>query len=56
MEILMFFSLTFSLVLFILLVYLLVIVILLYMGEIPKKLQQKSIAEKVEAEKWNGIV
>jgi predicted membrane protein len=56
MEILMFFSLTFSLVLFVLLVYLLVIVLLLYMGEIPKRLQQKNIAEKEEAEKWNGIV
>jgi predicted membrane protein len=56
MEILLFFSLTFSLVLFVLLVYLLVIVLLLYMGEIPKRLQQKNIAEKEEAEKWNGIV
>jgi cytochrome bd-type quinol oxidase subunit 1 len=56
MEILMFFSLAFSLVLFILLIYLLIIVALLYMGEIPKKLQQKNIAEKEEAKKWNGIV
>jgi Ca2+/Na+ antiporter len=56
MEVLMFFSLTFSLVLFVLLVYLLIIVVLLYMGEIPKRLQQKSIAEREEAEKWNGIM
>jgi ABC-type multidrug transport system fused ATPase/permease subunit len=56
MEVLMFFALTFSLVLFVLLVYLLVVVVLLYMGTIPKRLQQKSIAEKEEAAKWNGIV
>ena len=56
LEALMILTLTFSLVLLILLVYLTVIVALLYTGEIPRQLKQKSIAEKEEEAKWNGIV
>jgi hypothetical protein len=31
-------------------------VVLLYMGQMPKHLQQKSIAQKEEAAKWDGII
>jgi predicted membrane protein len=56
LEVFMILSLAFSLVLLLLLIYLLIVVVVLYMGETQKQLRQKTIAEKEEATKWNGIV
>lgn len=47
---------TYSLVLVLLLIYLTVIVLLLFTGETQKQLRKKSIAQKKEMEKWDGII
>ncbi len=56
LEVLMLFSLAFSLVLFLLLVYSVVIVILLFMGDTQKQLKKKALADKEDAEKWDAVL
>ena len=56
LESYMILSLTFSLVILILLIYITVIVTLLYTDGVAKQLKKKSIAEKEEADQWNGVI
>jgi predicted membrane protein len=56
LEALLLFSLTFSLVLFLLLIYSIVIVVLFFTGNMQKQLRKKALAEKEDAEKWNGVL
>jgi hypothetical protein len=56
LEALMLVSRTYSLVLLLLLLYLTVIVALLFTGETQQQLRKKSIAQKEEMAKWDGII
>lgn len=55
-EVILITNLVFSLVVLILFVYSTVIVVLLYIEQLPRKLKEQSMAERMEAEVWKGRI